>query len=448
MTDFKHILFNDGHGSMLIIDDVIAGLKRVPDNSVHCAVTSPPYFQLRSYGPHIVKINPAVAPLDIKDILTHRNIQPHSGDDLYDKRELPEELHAFFVMAEAGQEESPDAYVAKMTSIFEEVRRVLRPDGTFWLNIGDSYVVSSTEMKPQAGIVKGPKSDATVYGKRTRFGIKPGNLVGIPWRLALSLQNAGWFLRSDLIWAKGVSFAQTYHGSCLPESVKDRPSRAHEYYFLLSKERHYYYDQDALREEYVSIPDEDETVDLFAAEDADDETPSADASGRNLRTVWCVKVEPSRHAHTAPMPKGLIRPAIQLGTSAMGVCKDCGAPYVRMVAEGDTLATEVYTGESTKDYAAQQAQNASDVKRRVLQGQKERKTIGWKKSCACATDIIVPATVLDPFFGSGTTGIVAAELGRRFVGTEINPFFANICRERVEAELQRIAEKPVDLFTL
>lgn len=160
--------------------DVLEGLKQIQDRSIHCIITSPPYFNLRDY-----KIN-----------------------------------------GQIGAENSLQEYIDKLTNVFMEVYRVLRDDGTFWLNIGDSYASS----------------------KHIGYGLKAGDLCGVPWRLALSLQSKGWYLRSDIIWAKGVSFNSKYAGSCMPESVKNRPSKSHEYMFLLTKSKDYYYDHDSVKE--------------------------------------------------------------------------------------------------------------------------------------------------------------------------------------------------------
>ena len=203
-------------------------LRSLPDGFFRCCVTSPPYWGLRDYA----------------------------------------------AAGQIGAETSPEIYVNQLVSVFEEVRRVLRDDGTFWLNIGDSY--TSGNRGYRAPDKKNPIR-AMTYRPPTPEGLKPKDLVGIPWRVAFALQKAGWYLRSDLIWDKP---------NCMPESVKDRPTRSHEYIFLFSKSEKYYYDFYTMRE----------------------------LNGRNKRTVWSVPTEPFTGAHFATFPPKLIEPCILSGS--------------------------------------------------------------------------------------------------------------------------------------
>ena len=256
-------------------------LQKLPENLFRCCITSPPYWGLRDYG----------------------------------------------IDGQIGAEEEPAAYVRRLVDVFEGVRRVLTDDGTLWLNIGDSY--TSGNRGYRAPDRKNPVR-AMTYRAPTPDGLKPKDLIGIPWRLALALQEAGWFLRSDIIWEKP---------NCMPESVKDRPTRAHEYLFLLTKSVKYYYNHANIKE----------------------------PNGRNRRTVWSIPTEPFPGAHFATFPPKLVEPCVMAGSKP-----------------GD-----------------------------------------W---------------VLDPFFGSGTVGVVCEEQRRNYVGIELNP-------EYVEIALQRIRNVQPPMFT-
>ncbi|MEN9798818.1 MAG: hypothetical protein RL653_2514 [Pseudomonadota bacterium] len=255
-------------------------LRRLPAGVFQACVTSPPYWGLRDYG----------------------------------------------VAGQVGAEATVDAYLASLVAIFREVRRALSDRGTLWVNLGDAYTSGGRTSRDAD-----KKNPARGMGYRapTPEGLKPKDLVGVPWRLAFALQADGWYLRSDVVWHKP---------NAQPESVKDRPTRAHEYLFLLSKSERYDYDHAAVKE------------------------PSLDGKGtRARRSVWSISTEPLREAHFATFPPGLVEPCVRASTRA-----------------GDR--------------------------------------------------------VLDPFFGAGTVGLVAARLGRAFTGIELNPAYVDIARRRLGAE--------------
>ena len=319
-------------------------LRSLEPESVQCVVTSPPYWGLRDYG----------------------------------------------VAGQMGLEPSPKEYVAQMVDVFREIRRVLKPDGTVWLNLGDTYFGGGMGGNPaesphrkqatNAGSLVSPPAWKSIHG------LKPKDLIGIPWRVAFGLQEDGWWLRSDIIWAKP---------NPMPESVTDRPSRSHEYIFLLTKSARYYYDVDAVRTEPA------ETSKVRWGQDIDTQHGSdrahggaknlkavggprrtdkqrgherkhagfndrwdsmsreeQQAMGANLRDVWTVATHPYSGAHFATFPPKLIEPCIKAGSR-----------------EGDL--------------------------------------------------------VLDPFTGAGTTGMVATRLDRQFVGVEMNPEYADMARQRI-----------------
>lgn len=304
--------------------DALEVLRQLPDASVQCCVTSPPYYGLRDYG----------------------------------------------VPGQYGLEESPAEYVETMRRVFDEVRRVLANDGTLWLNIGDSY--SSTGGKSGVGPNAVVSSTRWQESERTRPppSLPPKNLLGIPWRVAFALQDDGWILRSEVIWAKR---------NCLPDPAKDRPARTHEQVFLFSKHPRYWFDADAIREE--SDPKQEEHNRRYAKEyEAHTvRVPGTGQpgnvnnvgihsrpglSGRTARSVWPISAQPFPEAHFAVMPPALAERCVSAG------CRPGG-------------------------------------------------------------------TVLDPFAGSGTTGMVAGKLGRRFVGIDLSAKYLDL------ALRTRLAQAPL-----
>ena len=262
----------------ILLGDSREVLRSLPDNHFQTVVTSPPYWGLRDYG-----IGGQIgAELDMRD------------------------------------------YIKDLVAVFREVRRVLRDDGTFWLNIGDSYTSGGRTWRDED---KKNQGRGMSYRAPTPQGLKAKDLIGIPWRLAFALQDDGWYLRTDIIWNKP---------NCQPESVRDRPTRSHEFVFLFSKNEKYFYDHEAIKEPAVDVKQK----------------------SKNRRTVWNIMTEPYRGAHFATYPRELARLCVQAGSRP-----------------GDR--------------------------------------------------------VLDPFFGSGTTGVVCNEVGRICTGVELNEEYAQLARERL-----------------
>lgn len=317
--------------SEIIIADALEGLKQVPSESVDCCVTSPPYYGLRDYG----------------------------------------------VNGQIGLERTPDEYIARLVEVFHDVRRTLKDDGTLWIVIGDAYAGSgkgaaaypdnATKWKQgtNKGMV-GAKATTTV----TTPGIKPKDLIGIPWMLAFALRSDGWYLRSDIVWSKP---------NVMPESVQDRPTKSHEYIFMLAKSRKYYYDREAVFEP-ANYDGRKQTEFKGSAKYADMVACGNKPSGRNAtqrpferwcfkngdavrnrRDVWTVTTKPYKAAHFATFPPDLIEPCILAGSRAGGI-------------------------------------------------------------------------VLDPFIGSGTTAEVAQRLGRKCIGIEINPEYKQLIDKRIARE--------------
>lgn len=319
----------------ILCGDVVEQLRTLPVQSVQCVVTSPPYYGLRDYG----------------------------------------------IDGQIGLEDTPEEYVQKIVGVFREVRRVMRDDGVLFLNLGDSYWANRAENGEMGGLGKTAKAGREQQG-RAGCGkhpiIKPKDLIGIPWMVAFALRADGWYLRSDIIWSKP---------NPMPESVTDRPTKAHEYVFLLTKKAHYYYDADAIREPLAEC-----TIQRYEygwnGNKSGNHTPSEkegtitgntfkqakgtgkplkeilqDHGGRNRRTVWEIATQPTPEAHFATFPEALVEPCIKAGSKP-----------------GDT--------------------------------------------------------VLDPFGGSGTTAKVARELKRDCILIEINPAYISIAKERLRLNEQ------------
>lgn len=392
-----------GRNWHVLVGDVIDGLRLLPDNSVQCCVTSPPYWGLRDYG----------------------------------------------VDGQIGLEPTPEAFTAKMVEVFSEVHRVLRPDGTCWVNIGDSYATG-------AGKANNPGSDASrmehmgKLGYVTSYpsqqpnrmklpGLKPKDLVGIPWRLAFALQAAGWWLRSEIIWHKR---------SPMPESVTDRPTKAHEQIFLFTKSESYFFDQEAVKEEAVSGNCGSKfTTGKTAASQANcSKNERVDSETRNIRTVWTLSSESFPGAHFATFPSTIPMRAIKAGTSEKGCCPQCGAPWERTI-EKERVATRPGL-DSKVNRASDDPDSPYERHSGMVVGNRDpqrhvtkSKTTGWQPTCDCGLEVTEPCVVLDPFSGSGTTGMVATELGRVYVGCELNPEYAEMSRTRIESWKKRDAKK-------
>jgi DNA modification methylase len=339
------------------IGDCLSVLKTIPSDSVHCCITSPPYWGKRSYG-----------------------VDGHIGLE-HDMRD----------------------HIRVLVDVFREVRRVLRPDGTLWLNYGDGY--SGSSMEGGSGKSTLGRSTST-YRKGQNIevfrespaisGLRPKNLLMLPARLAIALQEDGWWVRSEIVWAKGVSFCPTYSGSVMPESCTDRPTSSHEKIFLLTKSTKYFYNSEAVREKAVSSPHSPGnrrnngrlTSSMGHVEEP--ERNWATSGTRNLRNVWTINTRPFAGAHFATYPEQLVEPCIRAGTSAAGCCPACGSPW-------------------------------------------RLKVVGWSPTCLCGADHTIPCVVLDPFMGSGTTGAVAVREGRSFIGVELNPAYVDMAAARIKA---------------
>jgi DNA modification methylase len=306
-----------------------------------------------------------------------------------------------------GLEPTHELYLAHTVEVFRELRRVLKPQGTIWVNLGDCYNAATNATRVASSIRVGSWAAAGSMGDRRvkADGLKPKDLVGIPWRVALALQADGWYLRSDIIWAKP---------NPVPEGVRDRPVRAHEYLFLFSKQPRYFYDADAVRE-----PEASETT--------DERTRAREAAirrGHAKRSVWSIPTQRYHAAHFATFPEPVVEPCVLAGTSGAGCCRCCGRPWLREVC---VTYTNPGNRNSNGPRSTERRQESPGFRRRLV------RMVGdevWRPSCDCGQER-VPATVLDPFAGSGTTLAVARRLGRRAIGIELNVDYVSLAKARI-----------------
>lgn len=340
--------------------DCLDILRTFPDNSIDCCVTSPPYFALRDYGTATWIGGDSNCPhyrtnkISDKTATGHRRMQEMGnpvGDAIY--KDTCPLCGAVRVDNQIGLEKTPVEYIKKLTSVFGEVYRVLKPNGTLWVNIGDTY---NGNKNGNTETVKHKKvADNVEFKKEIWGGAKNKDLIGIPFMLALALRDCGWYLRQDIIWHKP---------NPMPESVTDRCTKSHEYIFLLSKSSSYFFDYQAIQEKSICVDDKRLNkghIDYNGKRETFTGQQSfvSIAEKRNKRDVWSVNVKPFKEAHFATFPEELITPCILAGCPENGV-------------------------------------------------------------------------VLDPFMGSGTTGVVASRYKRNFVGIELNQEYINIAEKRIK----------------
>lgn len=463
--------------STILFGHVLDELAKIPSESVHCVVTSPPYWGLRNYGTE-PQVWPNSSPL-CQDGHEWTGLQPRrrrSPDDITNSKqgsntgtqcELPQtdycaKCHAW--RGELGLEPTPQLFIDHMVIVFREIRRTLRKDGTLWLNIGDSYAA-----KPSGSGISFRRDRAEVFSKSKRLsrgkGLKPKDLVGIPWMLAFALRNDGWYLRSDIIWSKP---------NPMPESVEDRPTKSHEYLFLLTKSARYYYDKVAIQEAldpktierargnwnvnnaskseaYVDQEIYSRSAKEFNSELAD-KIRSGQVVGRNRRTVWTIGTEAFAEAHFATFPQELVEICVKAGTSLKGVCGGCGAPWKRVIEKRTSFHSGSGKARVPSGWHQSGSGRHSSRDLRLNSGKHKEldqatggdydirmgpvntvETIAWIPTCRCNLPT-VPAIVLDPFGGSGTTGLVATKLGRRFILIELKSDYVHISKRRIRKE--------------
>ena len=341
-------------------------------------------------------------------------------------------LRDYGVPGQLGLEPTPELYVASIVEVMRAARRVLRDDGVLWLNIGDSYATCASTTRAPGGKNREVFRPALAAGafpmsqpNRMRHafesaGIEPDELVGIPWMTAFALRADGWRLRADIIWSKP---------NPTPESTRTRPTKAHEYVFLFTKSREYFYDIDAIREPHVD-PRSSKNGRTKLRGNLDSVERWYNPAGRNKRSVWTIATEPYPGDFYAKMPEELAKVCILAGTSERGRCRACGAPWRRCVE-----STRLVDGAPAEGLGAWRSTDKGRPERKGprignYRRTTSRTTVGWEASCACQAGEPVPCEVLDPFGGVGTTGRVAERLGRHSTLVELNP--ATIALARTE----------------
>jgi DNA modification methylase len=424
--------------TQILQGDCIEMMKTLPEQSVNCCVTSPPYFGLRDYGTasweggdqncdHKIPANEHDPKRGTSDASTSHTLRFN--------RKHCHKCGATRVDKQIGLEETPEAFVQKMVEVFREVKRVLRDDGTLWLNLGDSYAHNvkehNTKSEKQTSN-RGTKTWETPDRDFSGTSIKTKDLVGIPWRVAFALQADGWYLRQDIIWHKP---------NPMPESVQDRCTKAHEYIFLLSKSPKYYFDSDAIAEPVTAS-----TLDRLNQPTLEQQAGSNRVPGktngnmkavggtetRNKRSVWSITTKPYKGAHFATFPPDLIKPCILAGCPSR-VCSVCGSPWKKIVERVPARSTKC-----PKTDALYQAQGGTGEKKTGTIGMSGggringySKTVGHEPTCSCNGEI-KSGVVLDPFGGSGTTAQVAMEHGRSAILCELNPDYVPLIKKRLE----------------
>jgi DNA modification methylase len=361
-------LYHETERGVLYCGDCLDIIKQLPDESIDCCITSPPYWGLRDYGTAewiggSAECDHRGEPMRTK---AYVNQNCGTGDDVKNKencqfyKDTCPKCGAIRKDSQLGLEKTPEQYVSNMVNLFREVRRVLKKDGVLWLNLGDSYAGNNSRASDNGRAGYGKEREG-VYTK-TGDGLKSKDLVGIPWRVAFALQSDGWYLRQDIIWHKP---------NPMPESVTDRCTKSHEYIFLMTKSAKYYYDNDAVKEPAVAPDSVHVHKDGNKMSDVSNDPlyatkPQRTMGGyetRNKRSVWTVTTKPFKEAHFATFPPDLILPC-------------------------------------------------------VLTSKKD-------------------AVILDPFFGSGTTGMVTVQNGRNYVGIDLNEKYCEIAKRRIDTALDQ-----------
>lgn len=417
---------------------------------MHCIVTSPPYYGLRDYSTG--RWEGGDPTCDHKDQLDSQlnagvsSAIPHTGAATKRARQVGEhkvcvKCGAVRIDQQMGLEDTPQEYVTKMVELFHEYRRVLRDDGTLWLNMGDSYSGASNSGGSSRRVDGGLPYKLNGLPKKNS-GLQPKNLMGMPWRIAFGLQDDGWILRSDIIWAKP---------NAMPESVTDRPTTSHEHIFLLTKSPKYFYDQEAVRETSVS----DHPSGNGYKRDARLSYQNADGTARgndeqwkiqpnrNLRSVWTIATEPTPFAHFATFPQKLVERCLMAGCPHK-TCAVCGAPWERLVERDEYPDGEGHFGKNGSKWKGEDKQSSGYRPRKNVEVMRQvsgnhdnpfpqKSTVGWIPTCDCSPGIATePGLALDPFMGSGTVALVARRSGRDYIGCDLNPEYVRMANGRLD----------------
>jgi DNA modification methylase len=414
------------------IGDCREVLKTLPAKHFQTCITSPPYYGLRDYGT-ATWVGGSENCSHIGDTLGNNRNFIDEGGRGSNKDSLSTgdciKCGAKRVDSQIGLEETPEQFVESLVNVFREIKRVLKDDGTLWLNLGDSYSSGGRTTTTNQS-VRGDK-DYGVTRPPPVEGIKPKDLFGIPWRVAFALQADGWYLRQDIIWNKP---------NPMPESVQDRCTKAHEYIFLLSKSPHYYFDNVAIKEETTTFDNSNRDRDTTKLNNTPGRTKMAGLKTnqyetRNKRSVWTVNTKPYKEAHFAVFPTDLIEPCVLAGSSAK-ICSGCGKSYRREMVTTDVpdrIVREHMVGVIPKRDKPSRM-NSKDM----LSLTKEDN--GFVKQCECDTDKTEQDRIIDPFGGSGTTALVADRHNRDATVIELNEAYIEIAKKRLEGDAPLFAK--------
>lgn len=476
----------------IIQGDVIQALKTLPENSIHCVVTSPPYFGLRDYktakweGGSLECDHVETQDLKrensggLSNTPLERGEQPYTQSSKIQYRDICGKCGAKRIDCQIGLEKTPEEYTQKLVEVFREVRRILHPTGICVLNLGDSYASGKgTCYNPGGGktSINQEQKTAEVYpldrgniSTLKASGLKPKDLCMIPFKVALALQQDGWWLRSVIPWIKR---------NCMPESTTDRPTSAIEYLFLLTKTKDYFWDKEAVKIPSVDYGTRDRSGFRNSTEDSKlihNGLTNANfaQTGRNIRNSdWFFRswqglfseepdeplaliVNPRsfKGAHFATFPPGLVEPFVKAGTSEKGVCPDCGKPWERIIERLNKSTYQQIKEQYNYDYRDSKPLPGNATPDNVGNCRNPdgsmpwydapiNKTIGWQPTCKCGKEPI-PAMVLDPFIGSGTTAVVASKLGRNWLGIDLNPSYIELAYKRLEDSKLKEAKNGTD----
>jgi DNA modification methylase len=415
-------------------------LREMPEESVHCCITSPPYFNLRDYGTGVWVGGDEGCDHLRRDLADNDNLSrspastrgggaSRKGADHLQYGSVCEKCGAERVDDQIGLEDTPEEFVAKLVEILGEVKRVLRDDGTLWLNLGDSYARSAGPRHGNFGrSAKGIGIPENRDTRRVREYAKSKDLLGIPWMVAFALRAAGWYLRSEIIWAKP---------NPMPASVTDRPTVAHETVFLLAKSERYFYDAVAIREpdkggDHARTVHDEPSLEpsggLLPRHRGLRRATSHNGRGANKRSVWTVATRPYPKAHYATFPVELIEPMVLAGCPRE-VCSECGAPVERVVEREFIPQKDVATSAALHRDPA--GLDPSSEWGETPRGTTLIRTLGWEATCDCASARSVPGVILDPFVGSGTTLQAAVRNGRSAIGLDLDPDNEELVHERM-----------------
>ena len=408
-------------------------LREMPESSVHMVMTSPPYYGLRDYGDETITVwggdDDCEHQWDDREVYQDSPVR-RGGPDQHDTTAKDDRWRTTGRCVECGArreqlglEEQLDDYIQDLVEVGEEIRRVLRDDGTWWLNLGDSFA-SASGWGSQSDEVGG--HDAGVDNRASTFQRKQKMLI--PHRVAIALQKNGWIVRSDAPWVKP---------NPMPDPVKDRFREDKEFVFHLNPSPDYWFDLDSIREPHkeVSIqrsqrknnPQQRQSV---ASEETLNPDQFVHSNGKNPGDILEITVQPYPEAHFAVYPPDLVEKPVK-ATCPPNVCAECGTPYDR---EAEVVDREIAGGvsrvpENERGYDDRQGKSQND--REGLTQPTERKLGEWKQQCNCDTDETKPGIVLDPFIGAGTTAVEAKRLNRRFVGIDLNPEYVAMAQRRV-----------------